>query len=142
MQLLMSHLRPDFGEAVRRLLDGRGLSLRQARIRTGIDIDTIGRMRSGERVRMDKVVDFARGFGQNPNDWLELAGYPRLDTNTEPASLEGVERLVERLLALQQAHPGATIPVPRLSGGVRTLTVEEADAIADDIEDKLRRGVL
>ncbi|MBM3456915.1 MAG: helix-turn-helix domain-containing protein [Armatimonadetes bacterium] len=77
-------LRPAFGDAVVSLMAsvGGGLSLRQAEIRTGVDINTLSRMRSGIVPRVDKVEAFARGFGANVNDWRELAGYPRLDVES------------------------------------------------------------
>jgi hypothetical protein len=71
----MARVNPEFARRVCEELDRRGLSLRQARIRTGVDIDTIGRMRAGDVPRIDKVIDFARGFGFSINEWLELAGY-------------------------------------------------------------------
>ena len=80
-----------FGAAVRRELDARGLSLRQARIRTGLDIDTLGRMRSGEVTRMDKVIAFARGFHLDVNEWLALAGYAPVEPSVEQA----VQKLAE-----------------------------------------------
>jgi hypothetical protein len=83
---LMPGVNEAFKRAVCGELDSRGLSLRQARIRTGIDIDTIGRMRQGDVPRMDKIVAFARGFGLPVNDWLELAGYERIE---DPRETEG-----------------------------------------------------
>lgn len=58
------------------------LSLRQTSIRTGVDIDTLSRMREGVVPRVDKIEAFADGFGLNINDWRELAGYPRLDAES------------------------------------------------------------
>jgi hypothetical protein len=104
------------------LLDDRGMSLRQARIRTGVDIDTLGRMRSGDVPRMDKVIEFARGFGQDANLWLELAGYQRVESlpSESPA-----EQLLEGLDRLAADFPDQHIPVPSFSGGVRSLTPEK-----------------
>jgi hypothetical protein len=80
-----------FGAAVRHELDSRGLSLRQARIRTGVDIETTSRMRQGEVPRMDKVIAFARGFHLDVNDWLRLAGYEPI----EPDAPTAVRALLE-----------------------------------------------
>jgi hypothetical protein len=84
-----------FGEAVSRFLDERNLSHRQTRIRTGIDIDTVGRMRAGDVPRIDKVIDFARGFDEPINKWLELAGYPPIKDDRPP--LERIREAAQEL---------------------------------------------
>src|SRR5687767_9083194 len=76
-----------------------GLSLRQARIRTGIDIDTLSRMKQGDRVRMDKIILFAQGFREEVNEGLQRAGYDpipccyRGEMNARARYLAGIARL-------------------------------------------------
>jgi len=144
---LMERTREAFGRAICDLLDGRGLSLRQARTRTGVDIDTLSRMRAGEVVRMDKIIQFARGFGLNPSDWLELAGYERLDgvgeggrVAEERGPLSNAERLAALIEEISRTHPGAEELTVRLCGGLgrlHELTAEEMDAL----EASIRRNV-
>lgn len=126
-----------FGSRVRAVLDERALSLRQGRIRTGIDIETLSRMRQGEVPRLDKVEAFARGFGLDINEWRVLAGYESLTGHGS-----GADALWDGLLTLQQEHPDHPIPLPQLRGGWRNVTPEQAALILDDMRDKLRRGVL
>lgn len=73
------HHIPEFGEAVKRVLDEHGLSLRGQKIRTGIDHMTMKDMCDGLRPRLEKVEQFARAFGLDVNEWRELAGYPRVE---------------------------------------------------------------
>src|SRR3954452_16931856 len=86
-----------FGEAVCRVLDERGLSLRAQRALTGIDHDTASQMRQGVVPRMDKVIQFARALGQNVNEWLELAGYQPIEPEWDPdrALMVGIRRIQE-----------------------------------------------
>ena len=84
-----------FGEAVSRLLDERGLSLRAQRLWTGIDHDTAALMRQGVVPRMDKVIQFAQGLGLEINEWLVLAGYDPLEPGWDPdrALMAGIRRI-------------------------------------------------
>lgn len=94
VMIQVAHVRisQQFGEAVTQLLKDQGnLSLQGARLRTGIDHNTLSRMKQGEVPRVDKVLDFARGFGLDVNEWLELAGY-------EPVEETNVERMAERVV--------------------------------------------
>lgn len=63
-----------------------GLSLRQVRTRTGIDIDTVSRMRDGDAPRMDKIIIFARAFREPVNKWLLLAGYEPIEVTPGEAA--------------------------------------------------------
>lgn len=69
----------EFGEAVRKLLGERGLSLRQAKYKTGIDHATIMDMSHGFVPRQDLVMQWAQGLGESVNKWLRLAGYQPID---------------------------------------------------------------
>lgn len=86
-----------FGAAVCHVLDERGLSVHTQRARTGIDHDTVARMRNGIVPRMDKVIQFARAFGRSVNEWLELAGYDPIEPEWDPdrALMVGIRRIQE-----------------------------------------------
>lgn len=103
---------PAFGEAVARVLDSHGLSLRAARIRTGIDHVTLSDMRAGYVPRMEKVVQFARGFNLDVNEWLELAGFDPLPESTDPADL--ASRLLDAVEG--EADPAPLTYEPDFSG--------------------------
>lgn len=51
-----------------------------------------------------------------------------------------VARLLDRFQALQDQHPTLGITLPTIRGGLARLTLQEADAIADDLERRIRRG--
>lgn len=74
-----SRLNPAFGEAVRRVLQEHGLSLRGQRVRTGIGHMTMKDMCDGIVPSLEKLEDFARGFELDINEWRALAGYPRIE---------------------------------------------------------------
>src|SRR5437867_2465635 len=95
--LTMSRRSERFGEAVCRVLDERGLSLRAQRTLTGIDYDTAARMRQGVVPRMDKVIQFARAFGRSVNEWLTLAGYDPIEPewDADRALMVGIRRIQE-----------------------------------------------
>lgn len=79
-------VRPEFGEAVSSVLKEHGLSLRAARIRTGIDHVTLSDMAAGYVPRLEQVERFATGFGLDVNKWRVLAGHPEVSP-TDPAPL-------------------------------------------------------
>jgi transcriptional regulator with XRE-family HTH domain len=80
--------------AVRAALDARGLSLRGAMLKTGLDHVTIAKMASGFVPRMETVVRFARGLGLEETEWLRRAGYEP----TTPSTADAVR-------ALSHIHP-------------------------------------
>jgi hypothetical protein len=138
----MSHINQAAGEAVDRVIREHGLSLRQARIRTGIDIDTLGRMRSGEVVRMDKVVAFARGFRLPVNEWLELYGYEPVEDTAAEATLDGADTFYEEFRRLQADYPHLPIPLPHFSGGVRSIKgPDEAREIVAGMRRRVEQGL-
>jgi transcriptional regulator with XRE-family HTH domain len=75
----MKRVRPEFGERVKAELEKRGLSLRAARIRTGIDHVTLSDMAAGYVPRLEQVERFAIGFGLPINEWRLLAGFEPVD---------------------------------------------------------------
>jgi|GEM_PF-6753041 len=143
-----SLLNQAFAEAVCRTMDnwrGQRLSLRQARMRTGVDIDTLSRMRHGEVPRMDKVVAFARGFELDPNDWLELAGYERLDkpreSSTPPPGESDQERLREHVAGMVERLRAQGVELdPQVGtyyGGASSLTVDEIIHTLEAVERRI-----
>jgi hypothetical protein len=131
----MPSLNSAFGAAVRRIMDEtqeRRLSLRKTSIRTGIDIDTLSRMREGVVPRLDKVVSFAQGFGLDVNAWIDLAGLPRINNPREYFWIR-FGALVDlcRQLGIKEPAP------PRFHGGSESLTYEEADAAVEQVAEGL-----
>jgi hypothetical protein len=98
-----------FRDAVLRVFEQHGRpSLQSARIRTGIDHDTLSRMKKGDVPRIDKVIDFARGFRLNVNEWLELAGYPPV--------IEPTDCVSQRLIAqIREGDPEALDAARRIA---------------------------
>jgi len=79
--------KPEFGEAVRRVLQEHGLTLRAQRIRTGIDHTTMKSMCDGLPGRLEKIEQFARAFNLDVNEWRKLAGFDPVDaTNPDAAA--------------------------------------------------------
>lgn len=126
-------VRPEFGEAVTRLLQEHELSLRAARIRTGIDHVTISDMASGYVPRLEQLEAFARGFGLNVNEWRELAGYERLDEKS------GAEILGEGIHALWLQ---IRRPIPIDFSGMEDITPEGARSILADLDQQAREGLI
>lgn len=129
----------EFGAAVRQLLDERGLSLRQARNRTGVDTDTLSRMRQDEVPRLDKVEAFARGFGLDVNAWRVLGGYEPVRDN-RPA----LERIREDRKELEY-EPDLSRVTIRAFEGWDHLPPEDLEIIDDVLralltEDRQKRG--
>jgi transcriptional regulator with XRE-family HTH domain len=126
MQLLAmppARINEGFGEAVRCVLAERGLSLRQARNRTGVDVDTLSRMRQNEVPRLDKVEAFARAFHLDVNEWRQLAGYQPVED--ERPALDRV-RETARTLTYDEDLEGVTV------AGYRGSEVSPEDAEALD----------
>ena len=130
--LMPERINEAFGAWVRDLMDSRTLSLRQTRNRTGVDIDTISRMRSNEVPRVDKVIDFARGFGEDINVALKLAGYPPIHSPVEWLTQEWDIRRV--------AHPELEIPYPVKRGGAAQLTMDKAREIIENLDREITEG--
>lgn len=87
MLLLMAPPTRSFAEAVQQVLDERGLTLRSQRQRTGLAHSTILTWLQGVRPRMEAVIQWANGFGLDVNEWLELAGYARIETREPPSRI-------------------------------------------------------
>lgn len=96
------YTKPEFGAAVRRLLQEHGLSLRSQRVRTGINHMTVKDMTDGIPPRLETLEQFARAFRLDINEWRRLAGYPSIEDSRPP-----MERLVKAFSeAKEQAAKG------------------------------------
>ena len=63
-------------------------SFRKAALQSGLDHQAIRRIRAGNRPQMHVCILLADHFGVNPNEMLQLAGWPMLkafDIHTESA---------------------------------------------------------
>lgn len=96
----MPRIDPEFGLAVKALLERRRLSIRQARMDTGINHATLHEMTHGIVPGTPQtVVAFARGLDEDPNEWLARAGYP-----FRVAEETGAETLFRGLRDLERQH--------------------------------------
>lgn len=120
----------ELAEAVKRILAEHGLSLRGQRARTGIDHVTVLGMTNGIVPNEGTIIRFARGFGLDINEWLELAGYERLPET-------GAERLYRGIRDLQRRF-GYTLSVDFM-GGPESLTVEQAEKLLAMLEEEYEK---
>ncbi len=65
-------------ERVMQLLEDKNETYREASLDSGLDHQAIRRILGGRRPAMHICILFADHFGVNPNEFLELAGWPRL----------------------------------------------------------------
>ena len=94
-------------EMLKRLLRERGESYRGASMRAGLDYGALFRfVEQGRRPSKDSLITLAEYFKVNPNDLLELAGYPRIqlfdavEEERVPPELLGI---VQRVSAVKDA---------------------------------------
>jgi transcriptional regulator with XRE-family HTH domain len=142
----------EFARRFRELIVGK----RQADVAETLEITQsyVGQVARGDarpgRALVERVIE---KFGLPREEWLNLAGYGQANEDPEEAlvnravdravaSVNGAQRLFDGLVTLQEEHPQVTIPVPRMHGGVRRLTVEEAESILADMRDKIKRGLI
>ena len=63
---------------LRELLEKHNESYREASLRAGLDHQAVRRVLEGQRPSMHITILLADHFGVNPNEFLELAGWPTL----------------------------------------------------------------
>jgi len=63
---------------VMQLLKEKNETYREASLDSGLDHQAVRRILGGRRPQMHICILFADHFGVNPNEFLELAGWPRL----------------------------------------------------------------
>ncbi len=121
---------PRFSEAISNTLAERGLTLRQAEYKTGIDHTTITRMANGIVPSRGKVIEWAEGLDENINTWLELAGYEPI-----PAELCGAVRIAESPAEYTAMKPGEVVGVLREGIKEADLTPEEREEILKTLQE-------
>lgn len=65
-------------DRITKLLDARNESMREAALESGLDHQALRRFLGGQRPNMIACILLADHFEVNPNEFLELAGWPRL----------------------------------------------------------------
>ena len=65
-------------QRITKLLDYRNESLREAALESGLDHQALRRFMAGQRPNMIACILLADHFGVNPNELLQLAGWPAL----------------------------------------------------------------
>jgi transcriptional regulator with XRE-family HTH domain len=124
----MAKASKQFGEAVSELLDSRGLSLRAAALKTGVDHTTISQMRTGMVPKKGIIIDWAVGLGEDINHWLTLAGYEPI-----PESL------------VTETKPDKESILAQLRISATTLSKDDIEAIKEEIDgilDRYDKGTL
>lgn len=104
-----------------KLLKDRNESLREAALESGLDHQALRRFMAGQRPNMIACILLADHFGVNPNEFLQLAGWPPLKVfNLETSSAENLP--VE---AVEVAKDIARIKDPKtrkvVTDAIRTL---------------------
>lgn len=118
---MMRKPQPRLSEAVRAVLDERGLSVRNAAIRTGIDRLTLANMLDGVAPRLEIVEEFARTFSLDVNEWRLLAGYEAIRETDPDRLVDGLaaaepDRLTGALIRGLQEYPQLRQTIDRAFG--------------------------
>lgn len=128
----MARVNKAFGDLVRAKLAERKLTLRGARNLTEVDYGTIWDITKNDYVPVyGKVVQLARRFGEDPNEWLKVAGYEPVEPTTpafDPAAALGQATL--ELLAVgrgRYSYPRCLSAAPSRSSSAR-ITVRPPPA--------------
>ncbi len=73
------------------LLKERNESLREAALKSGLDHQALRRFLAGQRPNITACIMLADHFGVNPNEFLQLAGWPSLKAfDVETSSAENL----------------------------------------------------
>ena len=113
-----------FIDRIEELRRERNLSMRQVGIRSGLDHQAIRRIKSGHRPGMMYCILLADFFEVNPNELLQLAGWPALkifDIRTESAEHLPPEVIDVAIALAEIPDPGTR---KRVSESLKTLLVE------------------
>lgn len=109
---------------ITQLLQARNESLREAALRSGLDHQAMRRVMDGQRPNMIACILLADHFGLNPNEFLQLAGWPTL--KAFDIEIESAEHLPVE--AVEVAKDIARISDPQvrreISVAIRTLLVK------------------
>lgn len=129
----MRPLNDEFGAAVTRVVkEEHGLSQVGAGYRTGIDRFTMGQMMKGYVPRMERVIQFAEGFGLDVQEWLARAGYDPLPASSADGAEPNPAEIIHAGLN-ELAREFGTIPLSWDAKRFATLTADEARELLADI---------
>lgn len=108
-------------QRITKLLEYRNESLREAALEAGLDHQALRRFMAGQRPNMIACILLADHFGVNPNEFLQLAGWPALKVfDIQVASAENLPPE-----AVEVAKDIARISDPRvrkeITEAIRTL---------------------
>lgn len=91
-----------FLQLLAELQTNQSLSPRALALKAGLDEDAIYRIQAGHRPTIVSCILLANVFRHNPNELLELAGWPRLEIFNLPTGLpEDVAELADDLARIQ-----------------------------------------
>ena len=82
-------------------------------------------MKQGDVPRLDKIVDFARGFDLDVNHWLTLAGYEPIPSSGN-AEESGYEVFLRGATALFAARGREAVPIALMEEAAKLITPEQA----------------
>lgn len=106
-----------FAQRMRELMQARNESMREASLRSGLDHQAVRRwVVAGKRPGVSACILLADHFGINPNELLELAGWPRLqmfDIKTESAEGLPPDVVTVALTLAKIPNPGTRREVSR-----------------------------
>lgn len=151
-----------FGRWVRELAAGQDQG--EVAERLGISQAYVSRIQAGTVPSLEMLEKIADTFGVSVAEVREragvVAGQDPLEEVAERAArraLElagigsdqrvlagqsGADVLLEGLYELMDRYPAVKIPVPRMKGGIRNLTVEAAEKILADMKEMVESGEL
>ena len=115
-------------ERINHLLERNNETIREAALSSGLDHQAVRRYLSGQRPNMIACILLADHFGVNPNEFLELAGWPTLksfDIHTESAENLPPEAVDVAFDIARISDPGARRQVAQ---AIRTLLTKYYDA--------------
>lgn len=135
LMLAYMGVKPQFRDLV--LATMGALSLRQGYIRTGIDTDTLSRMKQGDVPRLDKLIAFARGFELDVNQVFEAAGEEPIIT-----APTGYAHYIENLPRVFAEAGRDAVPIALFEEVARQMTVAQAEATLETIRRQLADGTL
>jgi len=103
-------------------------SFREAALESGLDHQAVRRIRAGNRPQMHVCILLADHYGINPNELLQLAGWPTLkvfDIHTESAENLPPEAVAVALDIARISDPGAR---KQVAEAIRTILTRYFDS--------------
>lgn len=133
MTVLMAEKHTPFAAAVKRVIKEHGATYRSQRARTRVPHSTIVGWMQGIPPSMGGVIAFARGFGLDVNEWLELAGYERLEEATSAAHHLGENRETYLMRPAEEGEEESGRRI--LLEGIRSLNEELGRPLAISLDE-------